>query len=358
METSEKIRHVKNYVKYNLSYAFNRPLTLPFEINFQMTNRCPLSCRMCNIPKIAKSPAEELTVEEMKNVLDQIADWATSGIYVSFVGGESLVRKNDTIELVKHANSKNFHTTIVSNAHFLDKQTCNNLLDAGLKRLAISLDGATAATHDFIRGKGSFKKVIETMNYMLEARKAKQLSIKLDFNTVIMSHNFREAINIYHLAKKMGVDQVFYQAVVPDNTFQNKGQSLYKTDLWIQENHLAELESTIKKLIEIKRGKGSKIISNSIKYLQLIPSYFAQKNKFKPGPCLAGFVNLNIDPYGNITTCGLGPNVNVKDGKLTNLWKSKEFAETRKKIKSCRQPCLMLCYEKLNLRDVFSYLIK
>jgi len=59
--------------------------------------------------------------------------------------------------------------------------------------------------------------------------------------------------------------------------------------------------------------------------LLLLPKYFKEKEKFKSGKCIVGYSYLNIDPYGNLSVCGFGPNLNVRKLKLKELWKSKEY---------------------------------
>jgi len=348
VERMAKLDKIKRYLTYMLSYNLNIPIRYPHEVNFQMTNRCPLKCKMCDIWKLNASPEKELSVEMMKRIIDECKDLGIG--YVSFVGGEALVRREDTLELVEYADSKGLHTTIVSNAYFLDEEMCKRLLGAGLKRLALSLDGAKKETHDFIRGKGNYDEVIESAKTILELRGKKQ--IKVDFTTVIMSYNFKELLDIYWLGKKIGVDQVFYQAVVLDNTFKNFD---YNEEIWINREDLEELKSIMRNLISLKRQ--DKFIFNSVEYLRSIPEYFEKREKFKFGACLAGFMNLNIDPYGNISVCGFGPNLNVRDEKISTLWTHKEFNKTRSLIKRCKRPCLMLCYEKFGIKDMFKNLI-
>jgi len=348
VERMAKLDQIRRYLSYMISYNLNIPLRYPHELNFQMTNRCPLRCEMCDIWKLNANPDNELSVEIMKRIIDECKDLDIN--YISFVGGESLVRKDDTLELIRYASSKGLHTTIVSNSYFLDKDICKKLLDVGLKRLALSLDGAKRKTHDLIRGKGSYDKVIGAVKTMVELRKKKK--IKIDFTTVVMSHNFRELIDIYWLGNKIGVDQVFYQAVVLNNTFKNFN---YNEEIWINGKDLEELKIIINKLISLKEKDN--FIFNSVEYLKAIPRYFEKREKFNFGACLAGFMNLNIDPYGNISVCGFGPNLNVMNGKISDLWKHEKYNKTRILIKRCKRPCLMLCYEKFGIKDMFKHLM-
>jgi MoaA/NifB/PqqE/SkfB family radical SAM enzyme len=151
--------------------------------------------------------------------------------------------------------------------------------------------------------------------------------------------------------RSLGFDYINYQAVVPDNTYTKNDGSVYNVDFWLREREVEELEKIVEELVRIKEGSGR--IRNTKRYLRLMPLYFKLKDKFRPDRCMAGFRIINIDPYGNINICGLGPNINVRDGELRKLWSSREYRKARVGIKRCRIPCMMLCYEKLNLRSLY-----
>ncbi|MCD6371719.1 MAG: radical SAM protein, partial [Candidatus Aenigmarchaeota archaeon] len=239
-----KLKNIETYLRYYLSYLINYPLIYPKEINFQMTNACNLRCKMCNIWKLPRNPKKEMKIKEMKRILKEVSNWKNTK-YVSFVGGEALIRMKDTLELIKYAKSLGFFTNIVSNGTLLTKkETCKKLVEAGLDRIAFSLDGATEKTHDYIRGSGSFYQVVKSVKNFLSLKR--KFKIKVDLTTVVMSYNFSELVDIYWLAKKLGVDQWFLQSVVLDNTFKNFD---YNSKVWIKGKKLEELERIIRKLV-------------------------------------------------------------------------------------------------------------
>ncbi|MFP4117171.1 MAG: radical SAM/SPASM domain-containing protein [Candidatus Aenigmatarchaeota archaeon] len=340
-----KLNLVKQYLMHLLSYELNYPFSQPTEINFQMTNRCPLRCKMCNIPD-NKKDKEELTVGELKDVVDEVVEWNENEKYVSFVGGEALVRKEDTLEMIDYCKEKGLHTTLVTSGVLMDEELCQELIEIGLDRIAFSIDGNKAETHNEIRGEEVYGKAIKQLDKMLELRNGNP---KVDVNTVIMKQNFEELPDIHEMVREKGVDEIFYQAVVPDNTYKNKAD-LYNSEVWIDKDEEEKLKEVVEELKELKEKHG--MINNSKRYLDSVPDYFVQKEEFEPGKCLAGYMGLNIDPYGDISICGFGPNINVKDGNIEELWKSEEFRETREKIKNCSRPCLMLCYRKASLTEL------
>jgi MoaA/NifB/PqqE/SkfB family radical SAM enzyme len=293
----------------------------------------------------------EIGLEEMKKILDEMKNWRNTR-YVSFVGGESLIRMNDTLELIRYASSLGFHTNLVSNATLLNDGTCKKLADAGLDRIALSLDGAKKETHDFIRGNGNYEKIMRATETFLKLKK--DYNIKVDFTTVVMSYNFRELIDLYWLAKRISVDQWFLQSVVLDNTFRSFD---YNSPLWINGKDQEELREVIKKLIELKL-KDKKFIYNSIEYLKAIPQYFELKKNFKLGECMAGYYSLNIDPYGVVSICNYGPDINIVGKSISDVWKSPKFKQARILIKKCKMPCMMLCYQRLSISELLKAFLR
>jgi len=341
---------IKDYLANTLSYELNKPFVKPWRVNFDMTHRCPLRCVMCNIWKMNKEE-RELTLDELKEAIDEIEEWGVK--HVSFAGGETLVRKDDVIELIRHASSKRMRTDLITNGYFLDKKTCRRLLKSGVSKISLSVDGTKRETHDRIRGKGTYSRVIRAAKFLNELKKKMKAKTELEFTTVIFSYNFRELVDIFYLMKKFDFDFITYQVVTPDNSFTlgpKYSKNFYESRLWIKGKKLKELERIVEKLVELKK---TGCIRNTRGYLKKIPKYFELKDKFKPGKCIVGFSYLNIDPYGNLNICGLSPNLNIKDGKLQELWNSEEYKKTRELIKGCEMPCMMLCYDKLNFKDLF-----
>jgi MoaA/NifB/PqqE/SkfB family radical SAM enzyme len=306
---------------------------------------------MCNVWKEKVDVSKELSLEELKKLVDEIADWGID--HISLAGGETLVREEDVVELIKYASNKpHMRIDLITNGYLLNEKVCKKLLEANVSKISLSLDGARKDTHDFIRGKGSFEKVLKAAKILVRLKKEMKSKVELEFTTVVMRQNFRELVDIFNLMERIGFQYVNYQAVVPDNTF-TKGLKefyrFYQSDMWIKEEEIPELEEVVKKLLLLKKKTGK--IRNSRRYLLLLPKYFKEKEKFKSGKCIVGYSYLNIDPYGNVSVCGFGPNLNVRKLKLKELWKSKEYKKTRILIKRCKRPCMMLCYEKLSFKD-------
>lgn len=338
---------------YNwLSYHLNYPLVKPWRINFDITHRCPLRCVMCNIWKEKVKVEKELKLEELKKIVDEIIEWKID--HISLAGGETLLKAKEVIELIKYATKKpHMRIDLITNGFYLDQKVCEELLESNVSKISLSLDGAKKKTHDLIRGEGSFDKVIGAAKRLVKLKRKMNSKVELEFTTVVNNYNFRELIDIFYLMRKIGFNYVNYQAIVPDNTFKIREKEFYEfyeSDLWIKGKDLEDLEKIVKRLVLLKKKTGQ--IRNSRRYLLSLPSYFREKEKFKTGKCIVGYSYVNVDPYGKINICGLGPNLDLRKKSLREVWKSEGYKKTRILIKKCKRPCLMLCYEKLNFKEL------
>lgn len=337
----------KERLKYLLSYHSNFPLMKPSFVNFGLTHRCNLRCSICETWEENPDLSEELTLYELKKVLLELANWGD--INVSFAGGEPLIRKNDLLSCLKYANKNKLTTHVTTNGTLVTKKIARELIDSGLNYLQISLDGIKKETNDYIRDKGSFKKSMDAMNYILNAKQDNGSDLKLSLTTVITDKNLDELLDIYDLVKEKGLHEVSFNPYNLDTSYM-KDKKYEQDEFWVKKQNLKKLEKICEKLIKLKKKEGR--IGTPFFALKLMPKYFEMKDKFNSGICLAGFSYLYIKPNGNVDVCGKGPSLNVRDHSIRWIWYSPTFTKTRLKIKRCKRPCLMLCFPRIN--DFFS----
>jgi len=156
----------------------------PFLVIWEVTQACDLSCvhcRACAQP--SRSPLELSTVEA-RRLIDEIAEMRVP-VFV-LTGGDPLKRP-DIFELVEYAASRGVRTSLTPSATpLLTKQAIADLQRRGLARLAISLDGPTAAIHDV------FRRVPGSYDWTLNAvRWARECGLPAQINTTITRHNLK-----------------------------------------------------------------------------------------------------------------------------------------------------------------------
>ncbi|SNZ03850.1 radical SAM protein, BA_1875 family [Natronoarchaeum philippinense] len=152
-----------------------RPLVLIWEL----TQACELACDHCRADAVPDRHPDELTTEEGKRLLDQTAEFDENQLVV-FSGGDPL-KRDDLVELVDYGTDLGLNVSLTpSGTRSLTRDRLADLADAGLKRMALSLDGGSAASHDAFRGEaGSFEETIEA------AEHARDLGVPLQINTTV-----------------------------------------------------------------------------------------------------------------------------------------------------------------------------
>jgi radical SAM protein len=157
----------------------------PLVVIWEATRACDLACFHCRASAQACRNPLELSTVEGKKLIDEIAELKPP-IFI-FTGGDPLKRP-DIYELVKHAADKGLHPAMTPSATpLLDGESLIDLKRAGLKRLALSLDGPTPEIHDRFRGvSGSFARTLEALYW------CNSIGLPVQINTVVSRRNIHQ----------------------------------------------------------------------------------------------------------------------------------------------------------------------
>ena len=120
---------------------------------WNITRRCNLKCVHCYAQATKEAEANELTTQEGKKLIDDLAGFGVPVLL--FSGGEPLVRK-DLPELAEYAVQKGMRAVISTNGTLITPQMARKLKDIGLSYVGISLDGMSSINDEFRGVKGSF----------------------------------------------------------------------------------------------------------------------------------------------------------------------------------------------------------
>jgi len=105
---------------------------------WNMTRRCNLKCIHCYSNSADIDYPDELTTEEGKKLIDDLAAFGSPVIL--FSGGEPLIRK-DLLELAQYATKKGMRAVISTNGMLITKDIAAKLQKVGLSYVGVSLDG-------------------------------------------------------------------------------------------------------------------------------------------------------------------------------------------------------------------------
>ncbi|MGM9998437.1 MAG: radical SAM/SPASM domain-containing protein [Candidatus Bruticola sp.] len=297
----------------------------PIFATIATNNTCQSRCRYCKIPA-RKQP--ELTTEQIKTLIKQMADFGIQRLGIW--GGEPLLR-SDIEELVAYARHSGLYTTLDTNGYLVPQKA--SLLKE-LDHLIISLDGPEEA-HDANREPGSFAKAMAAV----ETASASQVALWTI--TVLTSNNINKVEWILDQADKYNFTPTF--------------QVLHHSEHFGVNNPLRpsdqEYKDCLRYLKEAKlRGRR---IGNSIQCLDHLLNWqdFSQNTSVQGGigwsKCWAGRFYLNIDADGRLYPCSLL--IGDKPGPSAL---ELGFAEAASQVSSQPLPChscSATCFTEYNL---------
>lgn len=170
----------------------------PFLVIWETTQACDLACRHCRAEARPERDPGELTTAEAKRMIDDVRRFGP--IVFVFSGGDCLKRP-DIVELVEHAASLGMKVGVTpATTSLCTVEMMHRLKDAGLARLAISLDGSNAEIHDAFRQvEGSFGHGLRILEEAADAGLSTQV------NTVVGPHNLHDFDDLCDLMERVGI---------------------------------------------------------------------------------------------------------------------------------------------------------
>lgn len=197
-------------------------------VAWETTRNCNLSCLHCRASATSGPYSGELDTQAAFNLLDQIA--VVGSPIVILTGGEPLLRK-DIFDIAAYGTARGMRMVMAPNGTLLNEELAYKLVESGIQRISISLDGADPERHDRFRGvPGAFKSALAGIEH------AKKAGIEFQINTTITKTNLDQIPLILKLAESLGAAAHHIFLLVPT------GRGKYIVD---QEIDAQEYEKTL-----------------------------------------------------------------------------------------------------------------
>jgi AdoMet-dependent heme synthase len=165
-------------------------------VAWETTRNCNLSCVHCRASATCGPYSNELDTQAAYKLLDQIAEVARPIIILT--GGEPLMR-DDIFDIAAYGNAKGMRMVMSPNGTLVTEEIAEKMAASGVQRLSISLDGASAESHDRFRGvAGAFDGALRGIQH------AKAAGIEFQINTTITKTNLDQIPKILELAESFG----------------------------------------------------------------------------------------------------------------------------------------------------------
>ncbi len=291
------------------------PLTAPVNITWEITHRCNLRCTHCLSASSEASPGE-LTYDACRAIADELA--ALKVFEINFGGGEPLLG-DYFLPLLRYIHEKGIVTCISTNGTVLTDEAVALFTDNPLVNVQVSLDGATPAVNDAIRGAGTFDRILRGL-----ARLAGR-DIPLSINTVVTAVNFRQLDALKELAQTYGAN-------LRVSRFRPSGRARQSWDrLRLSAEQLRELADRL--------GDDPSILTGD--------SFFAiaadGRRQLGLDMCGAAKMTACIDPVGDVYPCaflqaGEFRGGNLKETTFKEIWDGSAVFKTFRQLSpaACR----------------------
>jgi heme b synthase len=302
---------------------------LPRLVALELTGRCNLQCKHCRASAALQRDPEELTSEEVKSVIDDIASFSKPIIILT--GGEPLLRE-DIFDLVRFTAGKGLRPVLGTNGTLIDIQAAARLKEAGVKRVSISIDCAYAGEHDSFRGvRGAYNKALEG----IEA--CKKAGLEFQVNTTVTKRNLRELEDIHFLTKRLGAVAHHLFLLVPTG----RGKALEEEEI-----PPADYEDVLNWMHDIQDEGMYMRATCAPHYVRV-----AYQRGKKPGKrhgmdatmggCMAGRSFAFVSRKGEVNPCGYLPLKagNVREKSFREIWENSTLFKNLRNRRELKGKC-------------------
>ena len=205
---SERTMHNERMVHADFNMA-------PFTIAWEVTRACAYACVHCRADAMHTPDPNELKTDEALRLIDRLADFGSP--ILIFTGGDPMMRR-DLHELIAYATQKGLRCSLTPTATALPTTArLEKVRDAGIRRIALSLDAPSAEIHDHFRQvAGSWQRTMDILH------RAQKIGISVQVNTTISKHNVDILDDMVPFIQEVGALQWSLFFLVPTGRAQVK----------------------------------------------------------------------------------------------------------------------------------------
>ena len=303
----------------------NRENKTEFGFQWHITDRCNLRCTHCYQEDYSGS--NELGFDGLKQVADEIirtlSKWEKRGD-IAITGGEPLL-KEEMFPLIHYLESADEISSldILTNGTLLNDKILAQIQElTKLRCVQLSIEGASPATNDAIRGKGTFQKVIKAIRLL----RGKGISVNIMFT--LQRRNVGDIPSLIDLAVAEGISTLTVERFVPTGSGAKireellSPQEINRVFDYISER--AEQEINRVGLTSISRSRPLWVMCNSNK---VFPDIALSNKDTAGGICSIGLDGLCILPDATILPCRRLPIPigNLKNDSLLKIWHTSDL---------------------------------
>ena len=261
---------------------YERPI---LSLRITLTNRCNVNCLYCHHDGMVKSK-DEMTADEVYTICKVAKKIGVRKIRLS--GGEPLLKK-DIVETVRKINSLDFRDISMTTNGILLEKYAQDLKDAGLDRVNVSLDTLNRETFEFITQKDYLE---DAKKGILKAVEVGLYPVKI--NMVIMKDiNQDEIDEMFEFCKEHDIVLQLIELIESENCDDDKFSADYHYKLDDIEKELADIADDVREREFMQGRKKYYIDGGEIEVVKPVDN----------ATFCANCSRLRITPDGKIKPC-------------------------------------------------------
>jgi pyrroloquinoline quinone biosynthesis protein E len=298
------------------------PLHKPLGLLAELTHRCPLGCPYCSNPLALDRREDELDTATWARVLKEAAAMGVLQVHLS--GGEPAARR-DLADITAAAHTAGLYTNLITSAVGVTAARLDELMEAGLDHVQISIQDSIASSADHIAGyRGAYARKLEL------AKAVATRKLPLTVNAVIHRANIDRIGEMVELALSLDAGRVEIAHV------QYYGWALVNRASLMPSRE--QVERAVALVTELRQRHHGRIVIDAV-----LPDYYAKY----PKPCVGGWGrrSLNVTPSGKVLPCHAAesiPNLefwSVRDHPLAEIWDHSPAFNAFRGTAWMKEPC-------------------
>ena len=301
----------------------------PIYVKIKLTWLCNLRCKMCNVWR--QSRENRLTLPVIRSLAGELAALGTRKVHLS--GGEVLMRP-DIFEVVAAFADRQIQVNLTTNGTMLTPERAAALVESGVHNVSISLDGATPAVHDDLRGKGNWKRTIRGIRNLRRAAKHGRRKLHIRINFVVTRRNFQDAGGLPEIAHQAGADRLTLIPVDDGDGRMRLNKSRIRT---FNEEVAPFLADRALAYGMIAQASEAYPFGREKQAVELSKSGLYARGLYETQPCYMPWLHAMIGPRGEVFPCCMLRSTR-HFGKFTGgkqfrkVWAGSAFREFRRQM--------------------------
>lgn len=345
----EAVKRARVALKLERRLGRGRALA-PYAVSFWLTRRCNLNCGMCWVEHSRRLEGDaylrardELTLGELKNVVDDIARWRPR---VGVTGGEPFLRR-DALDFIAYVKNRGLRCGANTNGTFLGRDA-EALVDVGLDSIMVSVDGPPAVHDGQRRSPGSFVRTKEGLDALLTARAERRRGRTpyVKITCTVTNANVASLASLPTLFLDLPLDEFTFQHQwFTDQQTADAQRALFAELFRRDTTYLQGFVTTETPPVDVDvLRREAKAIKNKnwpfpvnfypdLAERELEPFYASPRLSFR-NACFSRWLRTDVLPDGTVSPC-LGLDVgNVRERPFSEIWNGPAFRRFRAELAS------------------------